>query len=120
MLLYATKRNKRKSFFCPIFIYRLDPYGLAGQWLTDALNASVYTYEVAPVFTLMETNVIREICRMIGNEWSDGMFCPGGSTGNGIALNLARYHYYPDVKVSIFQSLFKLDVNFRICTILLI
>nr|CAD7423960.1 unnamed protein product [Timema monikensis] len=32
----------------------VDPYGLAGQWVTDALNPSVYTYEVAPVFTLME------------------------------------------------------------------
>lgn len=81
---------------------RLDPYGLAGQWLTDALNASVYTYEVAPVFTLMETHIIQEICRMIGPEWGDGMFCPGGSTANGIAINLARYSYCPDIKVGIY------------------
>ncbi|KAJ8963373.1 hypothetical protein NQ318_018849 [Aromia moschata] len=76
----------------------LDPYGLAGQWLTDALNASVYTYEVAPVFTLMETHVIKEVCRMIGPQWGDGLFCPGGSFGNGTAISLARYHRYPDVK----------------------
>ncbi|KAF5280914.1 hypothetical protein FQR65_LT03063 [Abscondita terminalis] len=86
----------------PYFINQLfsglDPYGLVGQWITDALNASVYTYEVAPVFTLMETFVIREMCNMIGPEWSDGMFCPGGSNGNGIALNLARFRFNKDIK----------------------
>ncbi|XP_018570715.1 cysteine sulfinic acid decarboxylase-like [Anoplophora glabripennis] len=86
----------------PYFINQLysglDPYGLAGQWLTDSLNASVYTYDVAPVFTLMETHVLEEVCRMIGPGWGDGLFCPGGSYGNGTALNLARFERYPDVK----------------------
>ncbi|XP_050297083.1 cysteine sulfinic acid decarboxylase-like [Anthonomus grandis grandis] len=77
----------------------LDPYGLAGQWLTDALNASVYTYEVAPVFTLMEQCIIKEVCRMIGSRWNDGIFCPGGSFGNGTAISLARYSRFPDVKM---------------------
>lgn len=36
---------------------------------------------------------------MIGSEWGDGLFCPGGSTANGIALNLARYKYCPEIKV---------------------
>nr|CAI5833273.1 unnamed protein product [Callosobruchus analis] len=86
----------------PYFINQLfsglDPYGLAGQWLTDSLNASVYTYEVAPVFTLMEKHVMREVCSMVGPDWGDGLFCPGGSFGNGTAMNLARYHKYPDTK----------------------
>ncbi|KAF2881098.1 hypothetical protein ILUMI_25080 [Ignelater luminosus] len=76
----------------------LDPYGLAGQWLTDALNASVYTYEVAPIFTLMESAVITEMCRMIGPEWNDGIFCPGGSMANGIAIHLARFNYNKSIK----------------------
>ncbi|KAF5282582.1 hypothetical protein FQA39_LY04989 [Lamprigera yunnana] len=86
----------------PYFINQLfsglDPYGLVGQWITDALNASVYTYEVAPVFTLMESFVIREMCNMIGPEWCDGMFCPGGSIGNGTAISLARFHFNRDIK----------------------
>ncbi|KAJ8935784.1 hypothetical protein NQ314_012634 [Rhamnusium bicolor] len=86
----------------PYFINQLfsglDPYGLAGQWLTDSLNASVYTYDVAPVFTLMETHIMREVCRMIGPQWGDGLFCPGGSFGNGTAINLARFKHYPDIK----------------------
>ncbi|XP_056645425.1 cysteine sulfinic acid decarboxylase-like [Diorhabda sublineata] len=86
----------------PYFINQLfsglDPYGLAAQWLTDSLNASAYTYEVAPVFTLMEKQIIKEVCRMIGPNWKDGLFCPGGSFANGLAMNLARYQRYSKVK----------------------
>ncbi|XP_015517993.2 cysteine sulfinic acid decarboxylase [Neodiprion lecontei] len=84
----------------------LDPYGLAGQWLTDSLNASIYTYEVAPVVTLMEQSVISEMLKMFyrGNEdqdsevSGDGMFCPGGSYANGTAINLARFWLRPETK----------------------
>ena len=54
----------------PHFVNQLyssvDPYGLVGQWLTDALNPSVYTYEVSPVFSLMEEAVLREMRSIIG------------------------------------------------------
>lgn len=43
--------------FSPFLVNSLDVYGLVGQWVTDALNPSVYTYEVAPVFTIMENEV---------------------------------------------------------------
>ncbi|KAJ8979956.1 hypothetical protein NQ317_001541 [Molorchus minor] len=72
----------------------LDPYGLVGQWLTDALNP------ITPVFTLMEECVLREMRRIVGfkDGKGDGMFCPGGSMANGYAINCARYKYMPDVK----------------------
>ncbi|XP_078033090.1 LOW QUALITY PROTEIN: cysteine sulfinic acid decarboxylase [Augochlora pura] len=76
----------------------LDPYGLAGQWLTDVLNSSVYTYEVAPVLTLMEKTIISKLLSMFYKEDNgvtvgDGLFSPGGSFCNGIAINLARFWY---------------------------
>ena len=76
----------------------LDPYGLAGQWLTDVLNSSVYTYEVAPVITLMEKTVIKKLLSMFykdenGTAIGDGLFCPGGSFANGIAINVARFWF---------------------------
>lgn len=78
----------------------LDPYGLAGQWLTDALNPSVYTYEVSPVFSLMEKEILREMRKIVG--WKDGngdgIFCPGGSMANGYAINLARHYKFPELK----------------------
>lgn len=92
----------------PYFINQLysgvDPYALVGQWLTDALNPSVYTYEVAPVFTLMEEQVLAEMRRIVGfpdNGHGDGIFCPGGSIANGYAISCARYKYAPESKVSI-------------------
>lgn len=91
----------------PYFINQLysglDPYALVGQWLTDALNPSVYTYEVAPVFTLMEEEVLAEMRRIVGfpdGGYGDGIFCPGGSIANGYAISCARFHKTPDSKVS--------------------
>jgi len=77
----------------------VDPYGLAGQLVTDALNPSVYTFEVAPVFTLMESEVIRRMASLVGFQNGDGIFCPGGSFANGFAMNLARFHLNPQIKV---------------------
>ncbi|XP_067647232.1 cysteine sulfinic acid decarboxylase isoform X2 [Eurosta solidaginis] len=78
----------------------MDPYGLMGQWITDALNASAYTYEVAPVFTLMETEIIRTVCQLAGYAEGDGIFAPGGSISNMYGLVLARYHRYPHIKTA--------------------
>ncbi|KAF7417691.1 hypothetical protein HZH68_000344 [Vespula germanica] len=88
----------------PHFVNQLfssvDPYGLVGQWLTDALNPSVYTYEVSPVFSLMENEVLKEMREIIGweNGRGDGIFCPGGSLANGYAINLARHYKFPEFK----------------------
>lgn len=92
----------------PYFVNQLfsgvDPYALAGQWLTDALNPSLYTYEVAPVFTLMEETVLAEMRRIVGfrgldDGRGDGIFCPGGSLANGYAISCARFRALPEVKV---------------------
>ncbi|XP_050680959.1 cysteine sulfinic acid decarboxylase [Leptidea sinapis] len=92
--------NTAHPYFVNQLFSSVDPYGLIGQWLTDALNPSVYTFEVAPVFTLMEEEILCEMRRIIG--WSDGegdgIFCPGGSIANGYAISCARYHQYPEVK----------------------
>lgn len=94
--------NDLSSILSMYWVLSVDPYGLAGQWVTDALNPSVYTYEVAPVFTLMEAVVLEEMCRLVGFPSGDGIFCPGGSFANGTAINLARFKYFPDIKVSSF------------------
>ncbi|XP_054009712.1 cysteine sulfinic acid decarboxylase [Hylaeus anthracinus] len=90
----------------PRFVNQLyssvDPYGLLGQWMTDALNPSVYTYEVSPVFSLMEEELLREMRKILGWEdgRGDGIFCPGGSIANGYAINLARHYRFPHLKES--------------------
>ncbi|KZC08803.1 PREDICTED: cysteine sulfinic acid decarboxylase [Dufourea novaeangliae] len=90
----------------PRFVNQLyssvDPYGLLGQWLTDSLNPSVYTYEVSPVFSLMEEELLREMRKLVGwkDGRGDGIFCPGGSIANGYAINLARHYRFPQLKES--------------------
>ncbi|XP_063995944.1 cysteine sulfinic acid decarboxylase [Diachasmimorpha longicaudata] len=95
---YSVKTGNPK--FVNQLFSSVDPYGLAGQWLTDALNPSVYTYEVSPVFSVMENEVLKEMRKIVG--WADGkgdgIFCPGGSMANGYAINLARHHKYPRLK----------------------
>ena len=79
----------------------MDPYGLAAQWVTDSLNPSVYTYEVAPVFTVLEDQILREMRKWVGFEdgEGDGLFCPGGSMANTYGIHCARHHAMPNVKV---------------------
>ncbi|XP_066140005.1 cysteine sulfinic acid decarboxylase isoform X1 [Euwallacea fornicatus] len=98
----------------PYFVNQLfssvDPYGLIGQILTDALNPSAYTYEVAPVVILMEETVLREMRQIVGwpNGEGDGIFCPGGSISNGYAISCARHYYFPEIKTKGLHGLPKL------------
>ncbi|XP_045552186.1 acidic amino acid decarboxylase GADL1 isoform X1 [Salmo salar] len=88
----------------PLFFNQLyagmDPYSLVGRFITEAINPSLYTYEVAPVFLLTEEAVLKKMIEIIGwQEGGDGIFSPGGSVSNMYAVNVARYHHCPDVKV---------------------
>ena len=78
-----------------------DSIGVAGEWLTAALNTNVHTYEVAPVFTLMEREVLRKIAVTVGGayaEESDGLFVPGGSIASMYGMILARHKICPETR----------------------
>ncbi|XP_023287909.1 acidic amino acid decarboxylase GADL1 [Orussus abietinus] len=80
----------------------VDDYGLAGAWFTEAFNTSQYTYEVAPVFTLLERVVIEQTLRVLGYPevpFADGILSPGGSIANMYGIVLARFRKLPEVKV---------------------
>ncbi|XP_014842137.1 PREDICTED: acidic amino acid decarboxylase GADL1-like [Poecilia mexicana] len=77
----------------------LEPYSLVASFITDALKPSLYTYEMSPVFTLMENAVLRKLIQIVGwEEGGDGLFNAGGSMSNMYALNLARYRHFPEIK----------------------
>ena len=55
------------------------------EWLSTMLNTNVHTYEVAPVFTVMEKFLVTKIATVLGGEFADsheGMTTPGGSMAN--------------------------------------
>lgn len=58
---------------------------VAGEWLAVATNTNAHTYEVAPVFTLAEIEVLAKMARVVGGAYAqthDGLFVPGGSIAN--------------------------------------
>ncbi|KAM8806529.1 glutamate decarboxylase 1 isoform 2-T2 [Eudromia elegans] len=78
----------------------LDMIGLAGEWLTSTANTNMFTYEIAPVFVLMEQITLRKMREIIGwsNKDGDGIFSPGGAISNMYSIMAARYKYFPEVK----------------------
>ncbi|XP_026316462.1 glutamate decarboxylase isoform X2 [Hyposmocoma kahamanoa] len=76
----------------------LDIISLAGEWLTAAANTNMFTYEIAPVFILMENVVLEKMRDMIGWKTGDSILAPGGSVSNLYAFLAARHHKFPQYK----------------------
>lgn len=83
-----------------------DPISVVGDWLTALLNTTAATYEMAPVFTLMDNELLARMARLIGlgdgspaaqlQAGAHGLFTPGGATSNLYALHLARAFHDPE------------------------
>jgi len=78
----------------------IDTYGLASSWLSDALNTNNHTFEVAPVFIMVEKALMRYTMLKFGwdPEQGDGITAPGGSSANFYGMVLARYRLIPGNK----------------------
>uniref|UniRef100_A0A8C9F9N3 Glutamate decarboxylase 2 n=1 Tax=Pavo cristatus TaxID=9049 RepID=A0A8C9F9N3_PAVCR len=78
----------------------LDMVGLAADWLTSAANTNMFTYEIAPVFVLLEYVTLRKMREMVGwpGGCGDGIFSPGGAISNMYAMLIARFKMFPEVK----------------------
>ena len=72
--------------------------GFLGEVIASLANTSMYTYEVAPVATLMEKELIIKLGEMCGFENPEGLFVTGGSNGNLQAMMIARNRAVPHIK----------------------
>jgi len=70
-----------------------------GELLTSVLNTSMATYEIAPLATLMEKEVLSAINKSIGFENFNGLMAPGGSYANMLGINCARYAHSSALKM---------------------
>lgn len=87
-LKFSTKTG-HKNFFNQMFA-GLNMPALLGE-LTIALNnASAYTFEVAPVATMMEIALIKKMNGLCGFDNGGGQFVTGGSNANMVAMLCAR------------------------------
>jgi glutamate/tyrosine decarboxylase-like PLP-dependent enzyme len=89
-------RTQHPRFFNQNFA-GADPVAVLGDWLAAALNTTVATYEAAPVFTLMEQEVVKRLAHLAGLSPAEGVLNPGGSMSNLSALHLARHRAAPEV-----------------------
>lgn len=71
---------------------------LLGDWITSLANSTMHTYQVGPVATLMELELIRQWNQLIGFENGEGIMVSGGSQANIIGMMLARHKAYPESK----------------------
>lgn len=71
---------------------------MAGEWLTATANTNMFTYEIAPVFILMENVVLTKMREIIGWHSGDSILAPGGSISNLYAFLAARHKMFPNYK----------------------
>ena len=94
-VLERAVRTQHPRFFNQNFA-GADPIAVLGDWLIATLNTSAATYEMAPVFTLMERAALSRMAELVGFTEHDGVFGPGGSLNNLFAMQLARHRAAPD------------------------
>ena len=75
-----------------------DPAGILGDWITALTNTSMYTYEVAPVGTVVELALIERLNRYVGFDGGEGVLAPGGSISNLMCVLAARHRAFPHAK----------------------
>lgn len=75
---------------------------LFGDWITSLSNATMHTYQVGPVATLMELELIRQWNALVGfdrdGNQPEGVMVAGGSQANLIGMMLARHHACPNYR----------------------
>ncbi|HED65529.1 MAG TPA: glutamate decarboxylase [Planctomycetes bacterium] len=75
-----------------------DAAAILGEWICALTNTSMYTFEAAPVGTVVELALIERLNRFVGFENGEGVFAPGGSVSNLISVLAARHRAFPHVK----------------------
>jgi len=79
-----------------------------GEIFTALANTSMYTYEVAPVATTIEIEMIRLMNSYAGYTDGDGIFVSGGSNANLVAMFSARNKFLPESRFEGYDRNFKL------------
>ena len=58
----------------------VDVISMAGEWLTATANTNMFTYEISPVFILMEHITLKKMREIIGYKGGDSILAPGNNS----------------------------------------
>ena len=77
---------------------------LLGDWVTSLSNSTMHTFQVGPVATLMELELIKQWNKLVGFDHGEGVMVSGGSQANIVGMMLARHSACPDFKTKGFAA----------------
>jgi len=92
--LRACVKTNRAEFMNPLW-GGVSLAGLAGEIIASLSNTSMYTYELAPLATLIEQTIISRVGELIGFPQCAGSLTTGGSNGNMLGILCARQAMFP-------------------------
>ncbi|NES84671.1 MAG: PLP-dependent decarboxylase [Moorea sp. SIO2B7] len=95
--LQYSVRTGSNQFFNLLFSGYSIP-GILGEMVTSASNTTMHTYEAAPVATLMEIELIKNLNRLVGFNEGEGLMVTGGSNANMIGMLCGRHQVLPEAK----------------------
>ena len=90
--------NSADPEFYKLLYSGVNKPALLGDWLTSLTNSTMHTYQVGPVATLMELELIRCWNQLVGFDDGEGVMVSGGSQANLVGMMLARHQACPDFK----------------------
>ncbi len=87
----------------PYFVNQLyggaHPIAVVSEWVNAFMNTSMATFEIAPMATMFEKQILKSLSDLMGWSAHDGIMVPGGSYANMMAMHLSRFSKNPDVKI---------------------
>ena len=88
-VLRNSVRTTAPGFMNPLW-GGLSTASIAGELVTAVTNTAMYTYEIAPIATLVETTILKRMAELADFGTSQGTLTTGGSNGNMLGLLCAR------------------------------
>lgn len=93
-VLSNSVRTTAPGFMNPLW-GGLSIASIAGELVTAATNTAMYTYEIAPIATLIESSILKRMAELADFGTSQGTLTTGGSNGNMLGLLCARQSKVP-------------------------
>ena len=93
-VLRHSVRTTAPGFMNPLW-GGLSISAIAGELITAATNTAMYTYEIAPIATLIESSILKRMAELADFGTSQGTLTTGGSNGNMLGMLCARQAKLP-------------------------